>query len=92
MNIHLELHMRGRGNGFLKKGSFPVRVSDFKRDPDETVAVIAYEWIHEIKKEHGYNTAEFQLEKAIYNGEHDVTKIVKQLRRDDEKEFNNLPF
>jgi hypothetical protein len=36
--------------------------------------------------------AEFELEKAIYNGEHDVTKIVKQLRPNDDAEFDNLPF
>jgi hypothetical protein len=69
-----------------------VRVSDFKRDPGETAAIIAYAWIREIRKEHGYNIAEFELEKAIYNGEHDVTKIVKQLRPNDDPAFDNLPF
>ncbi|WP_409300761.1 hypothetical protein [Peribacillus sp. SCS-155] len=89
MEVHVELTMIGRGNRFLQAGSFPVTVSDFKRNPDETVAIIAYEWIETIKRDHGYNMAEFALEKVIYNAQHDITKIVKQLRPVIE---DNLPF
>ena len=33
----------------MQSGSFPVRNSDFKQDPDWTAAIAAYEWISKLK-------------------------------------------
>jgi hypothetical protein len=78
MNINLEISFIGRSSRSLRRGSFPIRVSDFKKNPDETAAVMAMNWIRKIKREHGYNIFEFELLKVAYDSEHDVTELVKK--------------
>ncbi|WP_153124705.1 hypothetical protein [Peribacillus tepidiphilus] len=85
MNVTIELHLYARGTRWMQRGSFPVKVSDFKKDPDFAAAVVAYEWIRQIKMEMGLDA---EVEKVIYDGEHDITEIVKQIR----PVIDDLPF
>ncbi|AMM92607.1 hypothetical protein QUF81_19535 [Peribacillus simplex] len=50
MNINIKVHLHSRETNFLQSGSSPILDSDFKKDPDWTAAVAAYEWIQQIKK------------------------------------------
>lgn len=84
MNIHLEVHFGGNGRS-LRKGSFLVRVSDFKRNPDKAAALVTYSWIRQLKLEH----QDQEVEKVIYNGKHDITDIVNKIRIVPK---DNLPF
>ncbi|OIK11807.1 hypothetical protein BIV59_10725 [Bacillus sp. MUM 13] len=85
MEVSLEVYMNSKGGRFMRKSSFSVKLSDYKKNPDEAAAIAAYEWIQRIKEEH----IEFTVEKVMYNGEHDITRIVKQLK----PVFpDNLPF
>jgi hypothetical protein len=81
MNIHLEISFVGRSSGSLMSGSFPVRVSDYKKDPDKTAALTAMNWIRKIKREHGYNIYEFELLKVTYDSKNDITEFVRKCYR-----------
>lgn len=85
MKINLEIHTRINGSRGLRRGAFPVITGDFKKDPDWTASIAAYEWIREIKTQHPY---EVVIEKVLYDGTNDITELVKKVRpRTDE-----LPF
>ncbi|WP_336866404.1 hypothetical protein [Peribacillus frigoritolerans] len=49
MNINIKVYLHAKGTNFLQSGSFPVTTSDYKKDPDWTAAVAAYEWIQQLK-------------------------------------------
>ncbi|AOH54506.1 hypothetical protein ABE28_009085 [Peribacillus muralis] len=79
MNINLRVNLHSNGTKFLKSGSFPVMNSDFKKDPDWTAAIAAYEWIQQIKMSF-YVSEDFRIDQVIYNGEHDITELVKKVK------------
>jgi hypothetical protein len=81
MNIHLEVSFIGRASRSLMSGSFPVRVSDFKKDPNKTASLMAMDWIRKIKREHGYNIYEFEL-KVTYDRKNDITELVRKCFED----------
>ncbi|WP_352927624.1 hypothetical protein [Peribacillus simplex] len=41
MNIQIKVYLHSKGTKFLQSGSFSVRSSNFKKDPDWTVAIAA---------------------------------------------------
>ena len=88
MNIIIDVYLYAHGNSFFKGGSFAVLPSYFKKDPDWAVAIVAYEWIQQIKREFGYSN-DFKIEKVIYNGDKEVTEIVKKVIPID---HDDLPF
>lgn len=85
MKINLEVHTQINGSRGLRRGAFPVMPGDFKKEPDWTAAIAAYEWIREIKKQHPY---EVVIEKVIYDGENDITELVSKVR----PKIGDLPF
>lgn len=77
MKIILEIHTQINGYRGLRRGSFPVMPADFKKEPEWTAAIAAYEWIREIKKQHPY---EVIIEKVFYDRTNDITELVKKVR------------
>ncbi|MGE7880172.1 hypothetical protein [Peribacillus muralis] len=53
--------------------------SDFKKDPDWTAAIAAYEWIQQIKMSFSVSE-DFRIDQVIYNGENDITELVKKVK------------
>lgn len=88
MNITIDVYLYAHGNSFSKGGSFVVLPSDFKKDPDWTAAIVAYEWIQQIKREFGYSD-DFEINKVIYNGDNEITENVKSVIPVD---HDDLPF
>ncbi|MFJ7755667.1 hypothetical protein ACQKGI_19880 [Peribacillus muralis] len=79
MNINIKVYLHSNNTKFLKSGSFPVRNSDFKKDPDWTAAIAAYEWIQRIKMNFAASE-DFRIDQVIYNGDTDITGLVKKVR------------
>lgn len=78
MNVHIRLHLNIEGSKSRQEGMFPVNAKDFKNDPDMTIGIIAYEWIQRIMYQTGYR--ETEITQVVYNEEHDITQVVKQIR------------
>lgn len=85
MKVNLEVHTQINGSKGLRRGTFPVIHADFKKEPDWTAAIAAYEWIREIKRQHPY---EVVIEKVIYNGDIDITELFFKVR----PKVDDLPF
>lgn len=88
MKVLIETHIRVEGTGNMRRGEFFVNDQEFKEDPDFTVGVVAYEWIEQQKRETGFRDTD--IEKVIWNDEHDITELVKQIRPI--KPVDDLPF
>lgn len=87
MKVIIQTILNVEGNRGIRNGEFYVRDSEFKKDPDFAVAVVAYEWIQHQWRESGCR--DMIIEKVTWNEENDITEDVKQFRpvvRDD------LPF
>jgi hypothetical protein len=79
MNINIKVYLHSKGTKFLQSGSFPVPNLDFKKDPDWTAAIAAYEWIQQINI--SFATSEdFRIDQVIYNDDVDITELVKEVR------------
>ncbi|PJN91002.1 hypothetical protein [Bacillus sp. mrc49] len=63
----------------MQSGSFSVRNSEFKKDPDWAAAIAAYEWIQQIKNNFAASD-DFRIDQVIYNGENDITELVKSVK------------
>ncbi|MFJ7681676.1 hypothetical protein [Peribacillus butanolivorans] len=63
----------------MQSGSFPVANSDFKKDPDWTAAVAAYEWIQQIKSSYAASK-DFRINQVNYNNDVDITELVKTVK------------
>jgi len=79
MNINIKVYLHSKGTKFLQSGSFPVRNSDFKKDPDWTAAIAAYEWIQQIKIKFAASD-DFRIDEVFYNEENDITELVKKVK------------
>lgn len=92
MQIVIEIHYYSVSPG-LRRGEFYIKDWAFKNDPDGEAARIALDFFKLVRRE---SLAEVKLEKIIYNSEHDITDLVKQLeweyRQKIEKEYDDLPF
>ena len=78
MNINIKVYLHSKGTKFLQSGSFPVLNSDFEKDPNWAAAISAYEWIQQIKLSFAASD-DFQIDQVIYNGENDITELVKKV-------------
>lgn len=78
MEVHIRIHLNIEGNKQRQEGMFQVNQRDFKEDPDMTVGIIAYEWIQKVMHQTGYR--ETEITKVVYNEEHDITAVVKQIK------------
>ena len=88
MNINISIHLYAHGNNCFKGGSFAVMPSDFKKDSDWTAAIVAFEWIKQIKRELGFSD-DFRITKVYYNEDIDITELVKKVEPID---HDDLPF
>ncbi|MGW8428831.1 hypothetical protein ACWGJQ_25865 [Peribacillus simplex] len=77
MNINIKVYLHAKGINFLQSGSFPVRISEFKKNPDHAVAVVAYEWIKKINFNMG-RSEDFRIDKVVYDSKNDISRIVKK--------------
>ena len=53
MNVVIQTILNIEGIRGYSNGEFRVKPSEFKKDPDFAVAVVAYEWIQQQKRETG---------------------------------------
>jgi hypothetical protein len=77
MRVNIQVYLYAHESRFFKSGVFPVKVAEYKKDPDGAAAVSAYEWILTIYKEMGYSD-DFRIDQVIYDRDHDITEIIKQ--------------
>ncbi|MGM1033418.1 MAG: hypothetical protein ACQEXK_13235 [Bacillota bacterium] len=75
MNIYIKVYLHSKGTKFLQSGSFPVVNSEFKKDPDWTAAIAAYEWIQQIKNSYAASE-DFRIDQVVYNDDIDITELV----------------
>lgn len=77
LNITIKVYLNVKDTNFYQSGNFPVRNSDFKKDPDWTAAIAAYEWIQQINKNMGDKVS---INQVFYNEENDITELVKKVK------------
>ncbi|MFD9626955.1 hypothetical protein [Peribacillus muralis] len=78
MNINIKVYLHSKGTNFLQSGSFPVLNTDYKKDPDWTAAIAAYEWIQQIKINFAASK-DFRIDQVFYNGENDISELIKKV-------------
>ncbi|MBT2603713.1 hypothetical protein J7E55_11870 [Bacillus sp. ISL-53] len=79
MNINIKVYLHAKNTKFMQSGSFPVLPSVFKKEPDWTAAIAAYEWIQQIKNNYAASE-DFRIDQVIYNEDNDITELVKKVR------------
>jgi hypothetical protein len=79
MNINIKLYLHSKGTNFLQSSSFPVVNSNFKKDPDWTAAIAAYEWIQQIKFKFA-DSEDFRIDQVVYNEDIDISELVKKVK------------
>ncbi len=79
MNINIKVYLHSKGTNFLQSGCFPVVNSDFKKDPDWTAAIAAYEWIQQIIRSYAASE-DFRIDQVIYNEDNDITELVEKVK------------
>lgn len=79
MNINIKVYLHSKDTRFFQSGSFPVLNTDFKKDPDWTAAIAAYEWIQQIKSNYAASK-DFRIDQVVYNEDIDITELVKKVR------------
>lgn len=75
MKVQIEVHLIIEGTGYLRRGPLDVDPVEYVEDPETAIVKTAYEFIRETKSQTGYRHTE--IEKVIYDGEHDITDMVK---------------
>lgn len=70
----------------MQKASFPVNAKYFKEDSDQEATRVAFKWWKQIQRVMSYRA---RIETVTYNGENNITELVKQL---DEDQIQDLPF
>ncbi|MFD5853905.1 hypothetical protein ACFWGC_27705 [Cytobacillus pseudoceanisediminis] len=88
MKVVIETQLNIEGNRGSSRGEFFVNNRDFKDDPNFAVAVVAYEWVQQQKRETGQR--ETIIEKVTWNEVNDITDIVKKIQP--LLPEDNLPF
>ncbi|MBG9585608.1 hypothetical protein [Cytobacillus firmus] len=88
MRVVIQTILNVEGNRGFRTGKFHVRESEFIKDPDFAVAVVAYEWIQQQKRETGQRDT--IIEKVTWNQENDITQIVREIQPVIPED--NLPF
>lgn len=77
MNVVIQTVLNIEGIRGFSNGEFKIKPSDFKKDPDFAVAVVAYEWIQQQKRETGQRHT--IIEKVTWNEVNDITEIVREI-------------
>lgn len=77
MRVVIQTILNVEGNRGFRNGEFHVRDSEYKKDPDFAVAIVAYEWIQQQKRETGQR--ETIIEKVTWNDKYDITQIVREI-------------
>ncbi|MFS0603191.1 hypothetical protein [Peribacillus frigoritolerans] len=79
MNINIKVYLHAKETNFYQYGSFSVVNSHFKKEPDWTAAIAAYEWIQQIKINFAASE-DFRIDQVVYNDDNDITDLVKKVR------------
>ncbi|USK40183.1 hypothetical protein LIS77_06710 [Cytobacillus firmus] len=77
MKVVIQTILNVEGNRGFRNGEFYVRDSEFKKDPDFAVAVVAYEWIQQQWRASGCR--DMVIERVTWNEENDITQIVREI-------------
>ncbi|UQX52273.1 hypothetical protein M5V91_14475 [Cytobacillus pseudoceanisediminis] len=88
MKVVIQTILNVEGNRGFRNGEFHVKDSEFKKDPGFAVAVVAFEWIQQQKKETGQRDT--IIEEVIWNEKNDITQIVREI--EPVLPEDNLPF
>ena len=78
MEIQIEVQLFANGAKFLQSGSCSVIPTDFRKEPEWTAAISAYECIQKIKNSVRFPN-DFQIVSVVYNGENDITDLVRKV-------------
>lgn len=77
MNIIIRIdYTSDLGSKMMKQASFPVNSYKYKQNDNNEAARVAFNWWKVIKHEMSYRAI---LEKVTYNGDNDITELVKQI-------------
>lgn len=77
MKVILQTTLNIEGNRGFRTGEFSVPNTEFRKDPNFAVAIVAYEWIQQQMNETGHR--ETVIEKVIWNEKNDITQIVREI-------------
>lgn len=89
MNVNIQIHYTSTYDSKMsQRGSFPVNAYQFRQNPNQEAARVAFIWWKLIKKDMSYKVA---IERATYNAENDITELVKWLDKAPIHD-DNLPF
>lgn len=88
MKMLIKLTYIGWQSSIESKGYFPVNSRRFNENSDMAVAEVAYKWVRDILRQEHIS----RLIEVTYNGEHDITELVKQKLNGWNNENNDLPF
>jgi hypothetical protein len=86
MNITIRIIYQGYAAKLMQRGSFPVNVKRYEKYPDHEAALVAYDWLKEIRKEASVT----EILEIMYNDDRDIIELVKKL--DNARFQDNLPF
>lgn len=88
MRVGIDVFLNIEGSKMRSGGSFNVNPRECKEDPDRAVAIVAYQYIMDIKRQTGYR--DMIIEKVLYEGNKDITELTRQIRWIPPED--NLPF
>jgi len=89
MNVLIKLTYIGwEESNTERKGYFPVNGRSFNENSDMAVTEVAYGWLREILREEHIS----KIVKITYNGEHDITALVKEKFNSWTDDLPDLPF
>jgi hypothetical protein len=77
MNVVIQTVLNIEGIRGYSNGQFKMKPSEFKKDPNFAIAVIAYEWIQKQWRESGCR--DMIIEKVTWNEKNDITQIVREI-------------
>lgn len=77
MNVVIQTVLNIEGIRGYSNAEFRIKPSEFKKDPDFAIAVVAYEWIQKQWRESGCR--DMIIEKVTWNEENNITQIVREI-------------
>ncbi|MEH7236735.1 hypothetical protein [Bacillus sp. JJ1562] len=88
MQVSIDVFLNIEGSQLRSGGSFNVTPKEYKENPDQAVAIVAYQYIQDIIEETGYR--ETIIDKVLYEGNKDITELTRNIKWIPPED--NLPF
>lgn len=88
MKVNIDVFLNIEGSHTRSGGYFDINPRKYKDNPDLAVAIVAYQYIMDIKRQTGYR--DLVIKKVLYEGNKDITALTRQIRWIPPED--NLPF